>query len=183
MYIWYFLENYPHKLVGEYDRKNSPDRFLFRQSKILNLEKTPQVIFEVKKDRILKFHNIEHNGGGSFKIVSPELAAVLEKYAKDDIQLIDVILKTKNGDITNYKILHMIKEIEAIDKEKTQIEYSPNEVMLRLNNLKLLHNKMKDTNIALLSEIKGFILISELLKEKIEYFKGVSILSEDEMEY
>ncbi|WP_321470281.1 hypothetical protein [Halarcobacter sp.] len=43
---------------------------------------------------------------------------------------------------------------------------------------------MKDTNIALLSEEKGFILISELLKEKIEHFKGgVSILSEDEMEY
>ena len=184
MYLWRYLEDYPHKLVGEYDEENSPDRFLFENSKKLNLKDKPIVNFEAKKEEVLIFDDIDNNAGGAIKIVSPKLAFILEKYAKDDIELVDVILRTENGDILDYKIVHVIKEVEALNKEESIFSYIPGSndtAIMSFRKLRLFDDKLKDVNIALLTEYKSYILISDYLKEKIEDFNGVSIFKDEEI--
>ncbi|RXJ98962.1 hypothetical protein CRV02_12250 [Arcobacter sp. CECT 8989] len=183
MYIWDYFEGYPHKLVGEYDRENSIDRFIFKSGDRLDLKEKPIVFIEGTKEEILKYDDIENNGGAWLKIVSPKLVSTLEEYAKDDIEFIDVILRTANGDITDYKIVHILNKVEALNEAESIFSYitgSNNSAIRGFRKLRLYDDKLKN-NIALLSEYSSFILISNVLKEKIENFRGVAVFKDKEM--
>lgn len=182
MYIWEFYEGYPNKSVGQYDEKNQIDRFFFTGvEKLLDNEEII-ILFEIKKEEILKYDDIENTGGGWLKIVSPDLATTLKQYAPQEVQLVDVTLRTQNGDIKDYKIVNILREVSALNKEESKFSYIPGsneQAIMGFRKLRL--HPQDDFNIALLSEYKPFILISPFLKEKIEKFNGVAIFKDEEL--
>lgn len=104
--------NYPENLVGEYDRQNSPDRFLFKRGEVLTLNKTPIITFNASMDEILKFDELENNSGIS--LVSEKFAEKLSSYAKNEVQFLNTVIKANDGEITTYKLVNVIKSMQQV---------------------------------------------------------------------
>lgn len=111
------------------------------------------------------------NDLGLLFVVSPKAQEFLFKHAPNDIQMFDLIIKGKNFELTDYKVVKVLDKIDCVDLQKSELSYdadydSINEAdSIVLNEEKIPDNKQ----IFLLAKrYTAVILIHENLKNSME---------------
>ena len=93
VYLWEIPNEYPERFIGDYDRKNSPDRFLFKRE-VLPLElRRPIINYDASIQELRQSDDLSNNS--MIPVVSKRLAEALLKFSPNDIQLIDVLIAAK----------------------------------------------------------------------------------------
>ncbi len=66
VYLWKIPDEYPEKLIGEYDRENSPDRFIFKKGEILSSDLAkPVIMFDVSVQDLRELDDLANNATGN----------------------------------------------------------------------------------------------------------------------
>ena len=108
IYLWNMPKNYKNRDIGEYNRDISPDRFLLLEGRKLTYEEfnsTPEIHFEIPKDRVLKFDCLPNNA--SAPLVNERVKAILETIVPDEVQFFKAKLICKNGILDSYHFLNV----------------------------------------------------------------------------
>jgi len=186
VYMWEIPESYPHKLIGEYDREHSPDRFLFLYGKPLarsEVSTTPIIKFEVSKNKLTPYDCLPTNT--SSPIVNNRLAALLLEHAENDIQLFDVKIECTDGELEGYKLVNITHMMKGMDYEQSiykTIDLPDDESMIALISKLVLRPDCMGTYQLMREEESENLLVSQRLYDvfKREKVTGVWLATPDE---
>ena len=120
IYLWQVPEGTLNKDIGEYDRTCSPDRFLLREGRKLDLKEfspMPVVYFETPQNRVLKFDCLDNNA--RIPLVNQKIIDILEDVAPREVQFFPARVICSDGELEGYSFLNVTVEIVGIDKEKS----------------------------------------------------------------
>jgi len=181
-YLWKPADNYPNTRIGVYNKKESIDEYEFFRGNCVH-KINPKIIidFECPKEYIEKYGSIYTTAGSP--VVREDVLGLCNDLLKDQIQIFDVELRTKNGVLKNYKLVNILNLVEGIDLEHSICKYLTDEkTILGFKYLVLKGNCLGDLHIARLKETKSLILVSEALKERFEKnkVKGVRFPTPEE---
>ncbi|WP_028389484.1 imm11 family protein [Legionella fairfieldensis] len=120
IYLWQKPKNCTNKLIAEYDREHSPDRFLFLDGvRLANKKVDKKIIFvhEMLQEKISSYDCIPNNS--SSPLVNQKIVDLLLELAPADVQFFDTEVHCKDGILINYKLLNVTSTIVGIDREKS----------------------------------------------------------------
>jgi len=166
-YIWRIHDHYPESLIGDYDRKNGPDRYLLKKGQRLS-EELGTWTFEFKGpiSRLQKFDDLANNA--MTPLVSPRLAEILTTIASKDIQLIPTEIHARNGIIEDYQLVNVTAMVPAVNKELSEFKFIPeSDAILSFRKLTLTDGCMGENNLARCAEYNSFLLVAKRLSEAI----------------
>jgi len=167
IYLWKIPDDYPEKLIGKYDRENSPDRFLYKKGESLSDDlKQPIFNFDVTCEELYQIDDLANNA--LVPLVSERLADVLQKAVPDDIQLIKAKVKTKDGELSGYSVLNVLNKVVGIDKKSSKYTLIPGtDKIMGFKYLKYNDDCLDVYNVARDEEYSSNLLISEALSNKL----------------
>jgi hypothetical protein len=158
VYLWDLSDDYDLDQAW-YDRKNCVDMFVFDDGKHIDYS-VGGLIFDINiiSARVNKYDNISNDS--SSPLISPRLQEFLLKHASDQIQFFDAIIRCKDKQLTNYKLVNITKTACCIDHE--------NSICLRWDSCRIrdfkelrhLPGSMGNLLIAREEEYKSNILLS-----------------------
>ncbi|PSS73171.1 imm11 family protein [Shewanella algae] len=185
VYIWKISDDYPERLIGEYDRKNSPDRFIFKRGEVLPPDiLSPTIIFDVRTCELNAIDDLASNA--MVPIISNRLAAELSDFALQDIQLIDVNIKAKDGVIDGYKLLNVVSKVVGIDKSNSIYTLVPgSEQIMSFRRVKYKDDCLGSHHLARDSEYSSNLIVSDVLAERLfnMKLKGVGLYHPEEIRW
>ncbi|WP_298627856.1 DUF1629 domain-containing protein [uncultured Legionella sp.] len=166
-------KNCTNKMIAEYNRNRSPDRFLFLNgAEVAFNEIKSKCVFEhemTKIEVISKFDAIPNNCASP--LVNQKIIDLLIKLAPDEVQFFDTEVHCKDGVINDYKLLNVTKTFVGIDHEKSICEFmggnAPNTI-LGFKYLTYKPNCMGSLQIARDKEYISNLLVSEKIKQEFE---------------
>ena len=177
VYLWGVLERSSQKLVGECLKDNIQDRFIYKQGvEIKESIITPTVIFnDTTINKLKRFSCLESNI--MVPIIDAKISTILSRLAAHQIQLMDVIIKAKDGELKGYKIPNVTHECDGLlNEEKTVYNYIPSTKHIFgfkkfeykkacLNEMKTVRNKI----------YHGHLLVSLQVKKSLEAIENLGI--------
>lgn len=125
IYLWESPEKVLNKEIGEYDRTCSPDRFLLRASRKLELNEfspMPTVHFKIPQQRALKFDCLAN--GAMIPLINKRVQEILKEVAPNEVQFFPAKVLCPDGELAGCSFLNVTVEIEGIDHEKTVYDQS-----------------------------------------------------------
>jgi hypothetical protein len=161
IYLWNSPDNILNKEIGEYDEVNSPDRFLLREGRKLDLKEfspMPVVHFEILQKRVLKFDSLVNNA--RIPLVNERVRDILEENSPKEVQFFPAKVICSDGELESYSFLNVTVEIVGIDKEKTIYDRSG----YGFHYLTYKKGCMGEHLLARDKEDHGNLLVSEKLK-------------------
>ena len=125
IYLLQSAEDYPQDFIAEYDKGKSPDRFIFTDGKFIDkLESS--IIFHLNKPKGVIFKIDYICNQASVPLASPRMASILEDNFNNDVQLLDTVIKTRDGIIDTCQLVNAIHNVKAINHEISDYEFVPN---------------------------------------------------------
>lgn len=167
VYLWKIPNEYPEKLIGEYDRENSPDRFVFKKGELLPEDiGTPILKFDANIAELKELDDLANNA--MVPVISESLASVLVEIAPSDIQLIDVTINAKDGNIEGYKLLNIVNKVIGIDKSQSEFTLVPgSDQIISFRFLKYKDGCLGGHVLARDAEYSSNLIVSQALAEKL----------------
>lgn len=185
VYLWEIPDEYPEKLIGEYDRENSPDRFIFKKGEMLSSDLAKPVIkFDASVQDLRELDDLANNA--MVPVIGERLAAVLRGSAPEDIQLIDVIIKAKDGELEGYKILNVVSKVVGIDKEQSKFTLVPGtDQIMSFRSLKYKEDCLKGHHLARDAEYGSNLIVSQELAQRllVMKLKGLGLYLPENIEW
>lgn len=186
VYLWSVPTNYKNNHIGEYDRKSSPDRFLLLQGRKLKdgmFNTTPEVIFEVSKNILLKFDCLPTNA--SAPLVNSRIKKLLEINALNDVEFVQAKVICKDDILDNYYFVNVTHTITGIDYNKSicnKTKVGDQEFIHGFQYLHYLQNCMQDHKLARDQEYKPHLLVNDAIKQIFdkEKIRGVWLARPEE---
>lgn len=171
VYLWKIPDEYPEKLIGEYDRKHSPDRFIFKKGERLPLGLVEPIIkFDASIEELKELDDLANSA--MVPVVSERLASILMELASQDIQLLDVVIEAKNGKLGGYKILNVVSKVTGIDRECSKFMFVPgSDQIMSFRFLKYKANCLNNHCLARDAEYSSNLMVSQSLAEKLMEMK------------
>jgi hypothetical protein len=125
-----------------------------------------------KFNKLLDRITIDTNRTGLVLLVSPEAQKIL-KQLNLPIEFIDVVIKSNKIELKDYKFVNVIGRINCVDKQKSELEYLRENIILIYDKLVLDNTKIPSgTEIFLLGEDNTMlVIVSERVKNAIESSK------------
>lgn len=120
IYLWEVPETTLNKDIGEYDRTHSPDRFLLRTGRKLDLMEfstIPVVHFEIPKKRVLKFDCLDNNT--RIPLINEKIIDILEEESPKEVQFFPAKIICSDGELDGYSFLNVTAKVLGIDHEKS----------------------------------------------------------------
>lgn len=185
VYLWKIPDEYPEKLIGEYDRESSPDRFIFKKGETLPSDLAKPVIkFDASVQELNEIDDLANNA--MVPVIGGRLAAVLVDLASDDIQLVDVVIKAKDGELEGRKILNIVSKVAGIDKEQSKFTLVPGtDQIMSFRSLKYKNDCLKGHLLARDAEYSSNLIVSQALAERLMdmKLKGVGLYLPENIEW
>ncbi|MBA4695878.1 MAG: hypothetical protein H2069_00635 [Legionella sp.] len=182
-YIWFLSDRYPQKMIGIYDDKASPNRYLFAQGLLIK-ENPGKVVIrlpKITKDQVSKFNNIENSAG--LPLVDKKIREILDDLAEFDVQYFDAIVECKDGIIEDYSIVNATNAVMAVDHTRAQYSYfSDSTDIRRFQHLAFQPHCLGNHLLARNKEFRSHLLVSRLLVEAFKKNKitGIHCITTDE---
>ena len=180
VYIWQSAEDYPQSSIAEYDRLTSPDRFIFKEGKIVSVDKKPN--FKVGK-KINEIRKMDHVCNQTLvPLVSSRLSNCLINYFSKDIQLFKANIICIDGLIDDYFLVNVTHCVHAINHEKSKCKYDEDNWLWGFDHLEYFPDCLGEYDIARDIEYHGNLIVSERVKELFEEnnFTGYGLYSPNE---
>ena len=165
---YYFLEITTNKnelFVEEYQSDHDDLSFALQVGENLSLDFVLELYYssenKIKTDLL---------GIVSLFVVSSTMKSILEKLDKDYLQFKEIkLVNVRNHNSKKYFLVNILKNLDAIDFEKSQLTFYDNSTVIdTVTKLVLDRQAIKDRNIFRLSSIRRHIVISEMLKNELE---------------
>lgn len=185
IYLWQKPENCTNKLIAEYRRDLSADRFLFLNGTFVEKERIDKpIIFdhEMIKEKISRYDCIPNNSNSP--LVNQRIVDILMEHAPAEVQFFDAEVHCKDGVLTHYKLLNVTATFVGIDHEQsiyTKLEGT--DVLMEIRKLVYKTGCMGAHYIARDKECFTNILVSETIKQLFEQEKirGVWFVTPEEL--
>jgi len=175
-YVWEISGNYPKKYWLKYNWDKNPDYLQFLDNKKIdvkdftiefNLDKT------AKKETFLKFDYVMSD---AVSLVSERLAKIIEQYAKDDIQLIQVTVRQNEKFVAIYYIPIFLNVISCVDGKKSNYDKEiENYTKLCFKESSLIGHtivRAKEHDLGIVVVIESFVKECEKAKIKgVKFYK------------
>lgn len=160
-------DDYPEKLIGSYDRDTSPDRFLFKQARCVGaVEPEPIVRFNRLVGDLVGIDDLATNA--MVPIVAPRVQRVLLEYAVEDVQLADVRVVARDGELNEYKIVNVTSEVSAIDHEASEYSLIPGvTAVMGFRKLVVVPGALGTQALARDAEYMSNLMVSDDLAERL----------------
>ena len=162
--------NYKSKYKAKYNYALSFDDYHFENCRFIMPESIDKpLVFDlnINQKEVLQFDNII-NGIGCL-VVNQKLEKILSLLIPNDLQFFDTQIKCKDGIITNYKLVNILKSVEGVDHEKSNYWNMVNiDEIGGFHRLVLKENCMQKNKLARLAEFPGHILATEEIKQAFE---------------
>jgi hypothetical protein len=130
LWKWEIPDNFPNKMIGVYDRENSPDRFEFqRGKKIENLISLPKFLFSVSSARLKNFDVLPNNAGSP--LISLRVAEILSGICPESVQFFDAEVQTKDDLLKDFRLLNIIELVSSLNLEKSLYSLLPGSKFIR----------------------------------------------------
>ena len=163
-YLWRIPNEYPESLIGEYDKKCSPDRFLFVQGKRIGQPASiPSFTFAGEPEALMKYDILPNNT--MVPLVSERVARILRGLCPDDIELITANIIAFGEKILGFNLVNILPQIASVDYEGSSFKCIPGtKQIMKFSQLKLKPNVLGAHHLARAVEFNSFILASEKLR-------------------
>jgi hypothetical protein len=185
VYLWTIPDDYPEKLLGEYQKDTSPDRFEFRKGELLPESiGTPRFTFRCSLADLEGCGDLCNNA--QIPLLSEDVALLLQKYAGNSIQLFDTIVQTSDGESSNYKLLNISKTVKGLDKEKSKYTTIPGmDQIMGFSFLSYKSDCMEDSILARDEEYRGHLLVEGKLANELMDLKkkGIGLYIPEDMDW
>jgi hypothetical protein len=177
-YLWRIPDEYPSKLIGEYDRSSSPDRFLFLQGAALGqINGIPAFRFKSSRADLLPFDVLPNNA--TVPLISVRAASLLRKLCPADFQLLSAKVTTDDADLDGYAILNAVVKISAMDHAQSGFNFIPGtKQIMKVNRLRSRSGAMGVHHLARESDYPPYLWASDEVKAIFEdaNIKGCAFL-------
>ena len=185
VYLWKIPSEYPDKLIGEYDKNLSPDRFIFTDGEIVSIGKNyPVITFEASIDELKRLDCLCNNA--MLPVISERLACTLKEFASADIQLIDVVISASDGELVGYSLLNVTAKVIGIDKAASKFTLIPGtESIMGFKSLRYSSDCMGDHMLARDAEYSSNLMVSDGLVERLITMNllGVGLYRPEDMNF
>ena len=96
----------------------------FMRVKPLDVQHDYNLRFEVltTMDKIQKYDLVQVNTPQRY-LFSPKAMGILNELCPDQIQIFDTVIECKDGQITEYKAINILNEVDVSDPEKSKFQY------------------------------------------------------------
>jgi hypothetical protein len=123
-FLWKIPNDCAERLVGEYARTSSPDRFLFQEGRILEgIDGTPTVIFSAQAKELARFDDLANDA--MVPLISDRLASTLQQQCGSDVQFIGTRVIAGGELLPGYRILNVTHKVKAIDHDESEYTRVP----------------------------------------------------------
>ena len=177
IYLWVKPEYCTQKLIADYNRELSPNRFLFLEGiELTNEQVNAKPIFElkVKQAEITKYDCIPNISGAP--LVNQKVVDILQKLIPDEVQFFDAEVRCKDGTLSSYKLLNSTCKIIGIDHGNSIYSLiESTDVILGFKYLTYKSGCMGNHKLARDEEYLSNLLVSNEIKQTFEKekIKGV----------
>lgn len=178
IYIWRIRNDYPDSLIGTYDRKRGPDRFLYKQGKRLemNLDAPPRFEFGANTSSLRALNDLANSA--MVPLVSPRVAKVLGGSCAEQVQLIPAEVVCSNGLIQDYSIVNVTKRVRGLDHAKSRYTCMPGmKAIMRFDLAIYQDDCLGNLNLARDEEYLSNLLLSERLRNELQAIEDLGIYS------
>ena len=183
IYLWRIPKNSPNSLIGEYDKRCSPDRFLFFKGKrIGECNPLPSFTFAAEPN-VLKKYDVLPNST-MVPLVSERIAKILTREAENDVELIPSIVNSRDEHLPGYSLVNILPRVASVDHFASKFVFIPGtEQIMKFIRLSLKLNALGSHQLAREIEYNAFILVSEDLKTLFESAEatGCEFISPEEI--
>ena len=121
-FLWFTPENFPNKYLGLYDRKRSPNRFLFRRGETVALVLSDPVIQTHASMKWVEQWDIFPNNA-HLPLVNERALQIMQEFAGNDIQPFNVSIESIDGILMNYKLLNITKKVMCIYHKASKYDF------------------------------------------------------------
>lgn len=179
VYLWKVSEYYPTNFIGEYCKENTQDRFLYRQGVRINNNITqPTVIFTEATKKQLKEYSCLASSM-MIPLINHNISNIIINNTPNNIQLMDVIIQTIDGQLGGYKILNITQVCDGIDETETKYNYIPGtKHIFGFEKFKYKRGCLKNIQIARTKNYHGHLIVSAKLKNKLQKIKNLGVFFE-----
>jgi hypothetical protein len=183
MFLWTSPDDYPESLIGTYDRKASPDRFLFKQGRRLEVpDVIPVVRFDCSTSELRGIDDLVSSA--MVPIVSERIQELLRERAGQDVQLVDVHVRTRDGELSGYRIVNVTTLVKTIDHSASEYTLIPGtNAIMGFRKLVVFPDALGQHALARDAEYKSNLMVSDPLGEFLKGLRlgGVGLYRPEEM--
>jgi len=183
--VWTIPEEFPEALIGNYDRKRSPDRFEYRKGQPVEASLgTPVFVFSGCLEDLLEWDVLPNDA--QLPLVNGKVAELLTREAGADVQLLAAIVEHQGGAANDHwKLLNITRAVQAIDHAASKYSLiDGTRQILRFDKLRYRSGALGDVKIARDAEYKSHILVSHSLADALIASKarGLALSGPEDME-
>lgn len=181
--LWKIPDDYPEVLIGKYQRKVSPDRFLFQQGReIVGNLPTPVVMFDAPAKDLTPFADLANSG--MLPLVSQPVADVLVRMCASDVQMIPARVVAADAEVPGYSIVNATRTVRSIDHARSQYSLFPGtNAIMRLHTLVCVPECLGSYALARDQEFLSNLLVRADLGEQLKGFKGIGLYRPGDMHW
>jgi hypothetical protein len=177
IYFWKIPDDYPEALIGEYDRREGPDRFLFKEGRRLGTESgTPIIRFKGTSRELEQFDDLANSA--MIPLVSDRVAELLLQLCAKDVELVDSTVVANGKPIPGYHIVNVLNRVEGIDHQASVYTLVPGtEAIMKFERLRYREGCLGNLDLARDAEYSSHLLVSERLRNAMvsEGLRGIGL--------
>ena len=121
--LWRIPDDFPERAIGEYERSKSPDRFLFREGRVLEIDGMPTLKFDVPSVAIPPFDCLPNNS--LVPLVNSRVKRVLEQLCPSDVQLFEASVIAADRAVTGYWLVNATHSVRGLDRSRSVYTHVP----------------------------------------------------------
>jgi len=178
IYLWEVPDCWPERLIGEYDRAKSIDRFALKQGEAISSEAGITIQFACKSDDLIKLDNLPNSA--LIPVVSCRLANLLSDQAPEDCQLVEVDIVSVDGHVDDYVAVVATKSVPVLDRYRSRFTLVPDtDEVMGIQELVCRKEGLQGLSIARDTQYLPNLFVSDELGTKIMRMKpnGMTLLS------
>ena len=183
LYLWEIPNDWSERLIGEYDRSQSIDRFELRGGRAIDPESRVVIRFRCPRSKLSKLDDLPNSS--RIPVVSPRLADVLRAHASDECQLIPARVIASGGDLDDFRVVVATKSVPLLDRDRSEYTLIPGTTaVMGVERLVWREEGLGDLAMARDAERMSSLVVSEDLRSAILELKpkGLALYTPDELD-
>ena len=184
-YLWRVSDDCPQSLIGEYQREESPDRFLFKKGETVpETVGLPVIKFNASIEKLCEFDCLASSV--MVPLINARFAAILQEVVPSDIQLVKAHLIGMDGDTEEFVLMNVTSKVNGIDRDQSEFKYVPGtQQIMSFRKLNYLEGCLGRHGLARDVEYLSHLLVSDSVAGRLisEGLVGIEVVKPTEMNW